>query len=650
MPEYLEAEAEVTPHEVSIEKKMRVWRVRLRLHQDLAEGTLLYFVFLGMQRQKATLQQAHEGEDGFWKLVAPGVRFKTQHYQLSAFEVVRVELQERAGSSSEFRLAVHEIPDRRKNMGQWLHAWDRKAFPIFARLPGERHLLGLREMPWARVQPGAPVILRSFGPSTIEVVEALPGMSLRMAYFDSELNPLRINTAELVKRCCCGESAFVASERGGVLRGRIPFCECDEIIVEDRERGLSCRLNPRVKINPDERKLFWGEIHSHGYVDDGTRDIDYNYDYARGAACLDFASQSIHDNFAVETPGVFTQYTPSMRKLEGFAWEQEFEVLSDAIAGVPEDSTRWRYVLDKAEEYNSPGSFVTIPGYEWTASRYKWIEIATGVACGHGHRCVYFNLADPPLLASRDPRYCTPEKLFAGLESYKGNVITIPHHPAAHPEHKTGGWTTDWSRQDPEFDRLAEVFSCHGASEYPGNPRPIPGKCGPPESFVRSALRSGCRMGIIAGTDNHESRPGQIDGGWGDSPGGMIGVWARELTRDSIFEALYNRHCYGVSNMARIVLRFELNGSMMGSELDLPAGVSRELRVEVKGTAEIEDIQIIKNGRPWYSSKVRGHRCSGELDIVDDEEPSETDSYYVTVLQRDGEMAWSSPIWVDSRR
>jgi hypothetical protein len=336
-----------------------------------------------------------------------------------------------------------------------------------------------------------------------------------------------------------------------------------------------------------------------------------------------------------------------MRDHAGFAWEREYEAISDAIAGVPEGKTRWQHILDKTAEHHQPGSFVTIPGYEWTASRYEWIEKATRVACEHGHRCIYFNYADPPLFASRDRRYCAPEKLFCALNPYRGQVISIPHHPAAHPEHKTGGWTTDWSRHDPEFDRLAEVYSCHGTSEYPGNPRPIPGKCGPEESFVRSAIRSGCRMGIVAGTDNHESRPGQVDGGWGGSPGGMIGVWATELTREGVFDALYNRHCYGVSNMARIALRFELNGNIMGSEIHLPAPALRELRVEVKGTSEIEDIQIIKNGLPWHFSKIRGHRCDGVLEVADDEEPSDSDSYYVTVLQRDGEMAWSSPIWVD---
>lgn len=161
---------------------------------------------------------------------------------------------------------------------------------------------------------------------------------------------------------------------------------------------------------------------------------------------------------------------------------------------------------------------------------------------------------------------------------------------------------------------------------------------------MRSAIAQGCKIGIIAGTDNHEARPGQVDGGWGDSPGGMIGVWAEELTRESIFSALFNRHCYGVSNMARIILHFQLNGAMMGSEVELPATAPRKLVIRVQGTAPIEDVQIIKNGRPWYSWKGSGHEFDALY--VDDAESNSIVSYYVTVLQKDGEMAWSSPIWV----
>ncbi|MCG2770283.1 MAG: DUF3604 domain-containing protein [Anaerolineae bacterium] len=649
MTRFFEGIATVTPRRIGLLEK-RTWQVELVLGDDLPEGSAIYFVYLGMQRLMPTLQRETEGEDGYWRVESPSMSLRAEWFQLSAYEVIKVTLGCPAKTGERATLNIVDIPHRReKDMGLHVHAWQSKAFPVFIRRPGDEQLLRLRQVPTARIDPGPPFHLRCFSPSTIR--EDRAGTALvKLAYFDHELNPIPISEARLVSVCACGRGTFTVKRVGGLMAARIPACECDEITIEDPKRGLQCRLNPRRVITAGQPHLFWGEIHSHGYVDDGARDADYNYRYARNAACLDFSAQSVHDHFVAMGPGVLSQYSTAMwdrADRTGYNWEKEFRAISDAVLGVPEGQTRWEFVLARAEQYNDPGRFITFPAYEWTASRHKHLERISGVETAHGHRCLYFNFENPPLFCSCDERYSTPSGLFAALEPYRGKVMTIPHHPASHPGHKTGGLTTDWRDCDPDFDRLVEVFSCHGNSEYPGNPRPIPGKCGLEESFVRSAIAGGCKVGIVAGTDNHEARPGQVDGGWGDSPGGMIGVWAQELTRDSIFEALFNRHCYGVSNMARVILEFRLNGAMMGSELELPADTRRELAIHVQGTAPIEDVQIIKNGRPWYSLKGGGYDVDAVY--VDHEEPGLVDSYYVTILQEDGEMAWSSPIWVHAR-
>jgi len=648
--EFFEATATVNPQSVGLNER-RTWVMELTLGQDLPCGTVIYLCFLGMQRQRATLQSDAPGQDGYWRLECEDFPYSCQWYQLSTFEVLKVIPTKVAPSGATLRWSILEIPSLGKNMGLHLHAWESKPFPVFVRLPGADRLLRLRKVPQATIEHGPPAALRCYGPSTIRADKMGQPMDVRLAYLDADLNPVTLSEARLRRECACCHQEICGTTVNGLITAQVHACECDRVVIRDEERGLQAVLNPRRKIPPGAQHLFWGEIHSHAYVDDGTRSADYNYRYARNTACLDFGSLTIHDHFGGLVPGVLSQYTMAMWDrvaAEGYDWEGEFRALSDALADVPEGLSRWKYVLAKAEQYNETGVFVTIPGYEWTASTYRHLENATGVSGGHGHRCIYFNSQDAPLLVSRDQRYATPEKLFAALDSYSGRAMTVPHHPAAHPEHKTGGWTIDWDRYDPRFDRLVEVYSCHGSSEYPGNPRTIPGKCGPPASFVRSAIGAGCRLGIVAGTDNHEARPGQVDGGWGDSPGGMIGVWASELTRDSVFDALYERHCYGVSNMARIVLEFNLNGATMGSEVMLPRGARRHILVRVKGTTEIEDVQIIKNGKPWYSAKLRGNRGSGEISYVDDEPPTMVDSYYVTVTQKDGEMAWSSPIWVQA--
>lgn len=642
--------ARVTPESCGLFDP-RTWRVEVVVDEALAQGSAIYLAYLGMARQRATLQQERPGEDGYWWVEAPGLSFRCEWYQLSAAEVIKLTLTSPASAGAHLTLHVVDLPRSAKNdMGQHLHAWETLPFPVFLRRPGDDRLLRLRKLPSASIRPGEPAYLRAFGPSTLS--EGATVLPLRLASFDAELNPVPLPDAEFLKVCACGRHRFVARRMGGLSTAKVPLCTCQDVSVTDPTTGLRCRLNPRRHVRPGDCHLFWGEIHTHGHYDDGARDADYTLQFARNAACLDFAAISIHDHFAALVRGVLSQYSTRMWGLAervGYDWEAEFRAISDAVVGVAEGQSRWDFVLAKTAAYNEPGRFVTLPGYEWTASTYTHLERATGLPGGHGHRCVYFRGENPPLFCSRDERYSSPDRLFTALAPYRGRVLTIPHHPAAHPQHKSGGWNIDWTAYNPDFDRLAEVFSCHGSSEYPGNPRPIPGKCGLEESFVRWAIAHGCRLGIVAGTDNHEGRPGQVDGGWGDSPGGMIGVWAAGLTREDIFDALFSRRCYGVSNMARIVLEFRLNHAPMGSELRLTTGEQRRLDVRVQGTAPIEDIQIIKNGRPWRAWKLRGNRGSGEVAHVDDEEPGEMDSYYVTILQRDGEMAWSSPIWVQAR-
>ena len=640
----LKGTATVTPERVGL-LEPRTWEVRLALEEDLPAESIVYFSFAGMQRQVATLQNGAAGEDGYWEIDAPGVEFEAGWAQLSAYEVVRVVLKTAAPAGTRLTFRVVDVPHRReKAMGLRVHAWDRRPFPVFVKKPGDERLYEVEKQPAADVEPGDTHDVRAYAPSTVAGEEVLP---VKVVFLDRELNPVERREAELTKVCDCGRHPFRAERVEGMLTGYVPVCDCDEIVVEDADSYLTCTLNPRRRVQGGDLRLFWGEIHSHGHFDDGARDLDYNFRFASETACLDFAAASIRDHFADMAAGVLTQYSNAMwpfAEAFGFDWEDEFRALSDHLLGVPEGRTRWEHALAKTERYNQPGRFVTLAGYEWAASKYPHLEKADGIENIYGHRCLYFNLADPPLLSSRSERTSTPEGLFAALRPHAGRVIAIPHHPAAHPEYATGGWTMNWRRINPDFDRLVEVFSCHGNSEYPGNPKPIPGKCGPAESFVRSAIARGIKVGIVAGTDNHEARPGQVDGGWGNSPGGMIGVWATELTRDAIFDALYNRRCYGVSNMSRMVLDFRLAGEPMGSELALRPYRKRELAISVLGTAHIEDVQIIKNGSPWRAFKSPGSRF--EHIEVDDEPAVMTDSYYVTVLQRDGEMAWSSPIWV----
>ena len=168
-----------------------------------------------------------------------------------------------------------------------------------------------------------------------------------------------------------------------------------------------------------------------------------------------------------------------------------------------------------------------------------------------------------------------------------------------------------------------------------------------PENTVSHALDQGIQIGFIASADHSAGHPGD-DFWWGLSnyPGGLAAVYAPALTREGVWDALWNRRCYGTTR-ARILLAFEIDGHEMGEAYAerIDEGEERRIDVNVHGTAAIERVEVVKNGRVLVS-RAGNRALDVALCYVDRESERETDYYYVHVVQEDGEQAWSSPIWV----
>ena len=154
-----------------------------------------------------------------------------------------------------------------------------------------------------------------------------------------------------------------------------------------------------------------------------------------------------------------------------------------------------------------------------------------------------------------------------------------------------------------------------------------------------AALRNGLRLGFVAGSDTHSARPG----GSAKEPrpywGGLCAVWAEQLTRRSLFEALRARRTYALTG-ARIALQFTVNGARMGSEL--PAAVRCELVGEVWAPEGIAEIRFLRNGATVYSEKPGARQARVEW-VDDAPEPA---FYHCRVTQTDGHLAVCSPVWV----
>lgn len=365
------------------------------------------------------------------------------------------------------------------------------------------------------------------------------------------------------------------------------------------------RSNPCVSKSPENMNLFWGDLHAQSeyHVMHSQKKDARQIEWSKGISC--------------GRPDDVYQYARDVSLLD-------FVAITDqgAITGVG-----WDVLKQKATEYYRPGKFVTFNSYE--------------AGSPVGHRNVYYRNGDAcPPQKSNKFNYM-PEFLYR-YYSGRRDVMMIPHHV------KT--WT-DWSFYDPELEPVMEVYSCWGQSENPSITRWEKGMT--PGAGAWEALRRGYRLGMIASSDNHVGMPGrsyphdrQVHTPF---PGGLAAVWASDLTREAIFDAIRARRCYGTTG-ARIVLEFTMNGRPMGEEVVVAdKHAPRKMQVRMKGTDAVVCVEILCNGNVVHTALPEPRRAEDNVSIEwEDKTPLECPTYYyVRLRQADGEMAWSSPVWVD---
>jgi hypothetical protein len=156
-------------------------------------------------------------------------------------------------------------------------------------------------------------------------------------------------------------------------------------------------------------------------------------------------------------------------------------------------------------------------------------------------------------------------------------------------------------------------------------------------------LARGYRLGFLGGGDTHDGHPGI--GSPGMPPPGLAGIWARELTRESVFEAIRARRVYA-TNGCRAILRFHSDSVPMGGVIRLTdPSKPRRFEIAVVGDAPIAAIAIVKNNRDIAILEA------GDVIVTrtwQDTAPAKRgDYYYIRVAQADGAWIWSSPIWVE---
>jgi hypothetical protein len=376
-----------------------------------------------------------------------------------------------------------------------------------------------------------------------------------------------------------------------------------------------------VEARPPEYRLFFGELHCHTeHSSDGSGTLDELYGFARDTAGLDFAAASDHMSFAANCPPEHGHAAAHL----------DYDLVPRA--------ERWRATAEAARRHHRPGRFVTFLGTE-------------ADSVGHdGHRNVYFPTDD---LAPVELPSWPPPRGFLAQWAKGRKVLVIPHHPpiwwGAGVYHGSKGLS--YGDLPEEAQPVVEVYSRHGTSEHLHNPRPLRGQI--PGYFVQDMLAAGHHFGFMAGSDSHQANPGssRTEGGPFKTlqyRSGLAAVWARELSRQAIWDAIFARRTFATT-FPRFVLRFQVNDLFMGQAGVVP--FPRRVRVWLASPVVINQVELLRNNEVIHIFSPGGHpmmpaEVEGELEFVDERPTGRPeDFYYVRVTTRSGERAWASPVF-----
>ncbi len=278
------------------------------------------------------------------------------------------------------------------------------------------------------------------------------------------------------------EPGRFALEIGG-LRAEAPGDYSIEVLLEGQVVAVS---NPLRIVEVAERLPYWGDMHGQSEETIGSNSAREYFAFARDRACLDVVGHQGND-FQV-TPELWT-------RLEGLT-----------------------------AEFNQPGRFVTLPGYEWSGN--------TGLG---GDRNIYFSgegqqirRSSHALIADKselETDCATAAELFAALVADGNGALAFAH---------CGGRYADVAlAHDGRVERSMEIHSSWGSFEW----------------LLQDALKAGYRVGIVANSDGHKGRPGASYPGASQfgAIGGLTCLMLPELSREAVFDCLRARRHYATT-------------------------------------------------------------------------------------------------------
>ncbi len=414
---------------------------------------------------------------------------------------------------------------------------DRCGFLMLIDHAGTGQRIRLVETPAFRIVAGTPTCLQFVAPA-----DAVAGHPFEMIVRAEDCwgNPAALSSPPLVQ---LSESPEHASQSVAIepiarstVRPAYHFRVSSALPGRYRFRAQSAELPASAESNLvvvheqlPQRQIFWGDVHSgQSEIGCGCGSLAEHYAFGRDCSGLQFITHQANDHYVT---------------------------LDD-----------WNETRRVTNDFYEPGRYVPLLGCEWSP-----------LTKDGGDRNVFYRDDEPTL--RRSGRFFQEDQ-----PDPEPDLPTAPEFHDAFRDRDVlvnihvGGRMTNLDWYEPRIERLCETHSTHGTCEW----------------FVFDALSRGYKVGLTAGTDGVMGRPGACRPGRRlirNVQSGLTAVYATELTREAIWEALQQRRTYATTGQ-RIRLAFEVDGQPMGAE-HMTSNPPR-IQLHVIGTQAIERVDLFR--------------------------------------------------------
>lgn len=358
--------------------------------------------------------------------------------------------------------------------------------------------------------------------------------------------------------------------------------------VEPREKEQIARMRSHVVSNNGKNyRLFRGDWHRHTDISmDGAGDGSLwdAYRYALDAAGMDWLGVTDHQSGTNE-----------------YTW--------------------WR-IQKSADMFHVPGFFTAA----YTVER--------SLGYPNGHRNLMFAERNVPILpiTPAEQKSSTGPVLYPFLRKFNG-VAT------SHTSHTNMG--TDWRDNDPELEPVVEIYQgARTSAEHEGAPlAPLEKRTElhaggyRPLGFVWKAWEKGYKLGVQASSDHVSTHTSYAI------------FMAENATRAALIDAVKQRHSYAATSNILMDFRLSQGGKTFIQGDITNNGAPVELTAKIHGTGPIKKVVVVRNNKYIYTQEPQGETF--DLRYRDSETlPAGEHYYYVRVEQKDGNVGWSSPVWI----